>query len=125
MQMTKSKRLRICLKEIIKPILDNAFYNQATDIAEFPYLTYEYAMRYSERKGIGILEVNIWDLNQSSENVEEIADNLESVLHELIYTDEHMILKFYTNTRLAIEDENKEMKRRRVTFEMQYYVGKE
>jgi len=125
--MTKinNKRIRLALKEIIRSIHENASYGWTTDKARYPYVTYEYEMRYSGNKGIGTLEINVWDLGDSTEQVEDIADNLENGLNELIYNDDHTILKLYTNSRLAILDDNKDIKRRRLLFEMQYYPGRE
>ena len=124
--MTKinNKRIRLILKEIIQSIHKNASYGWISDKVKYPYVTYEYEMRYSGNKGIGTLEINVWDLSESTEQVEDIADNLENGLNELIYNDEHTILKFYTNSRLAVLDDNKDIKRRRLLFEMQYYPGR-
>lgn len=67
------------------------------------------------------LELNIWDKNQNYVKVNEIADIIQSALNRTSKVADNITATFYLNTRKNMDDEDKELKRVYMLFDVEIY----
>lgn len=119
--MAKSIELRKDIYSLIKSGHERVFHRQASSTAQFPYIVY----RITDIGDSKELEIDYWDKNDSSETIENLADNIEKVLNEeVINSYEHSCAIYYNNDRKFVDDEDKNIQRINETFEIRYF-GKE
>ena len=68
-----------------------------------------------------ILEVDIWDKGDSSQRVDDLADTVENLLQAENLPQTNVLPTFYLIDRNNLPDENKEIKHRRIQFQIQNY----
>lgn len=67
------------------------------------------------------LELNIWDKNQNYVKANEIADVIQSALNRTSKVADNITATFYLNTRKNMDDEDKELKRVYMLFDVEIY----
>lgn len=97
-------------------------YEATPSTKPYPYLRYELAEMYHE-DGLTVmeLEVNVIDYGKSSRVVEDQADELQYLLHRAYYINGVIQFRVYKNDRQKVEEEDKEIIRRRLTFEIRLH----
>ena len=119
--MAKSIELRKDIYSLIKNGHERVFHRQASSTAQFPYIVYKITDIGDSKE----LEIDYWDRNNSSETIENLADNIEKLLdEEVVSSTEHSFVIYYNNDRKFVDDEDKNIKRINETFEIRYF-GKE
>lgn len=119
--MAKSIELRKDIYSLIKSGHERVFHRQASSIAQFPYIVYKITDIGDSKE----LEIDYWDRNNSSETIENLADNIEKLLdEEVVSSSEHSFVIYYNNDRKFVDDEDKNIQRVNETFEIRYF-GKE
>lgn len=124
--MSKTIELRTELQRIFKTITANVHYEIALDNSPYPYLVYETNELYHEYgKTVMQLEVNILDYGTNTSTVESLADTLQKKLHKYHYMNNEIQFSIYRLGRITVQEEDKKIRRRRLTFEIQLYEFKE
>lgn len=114
----KTIELRKDIQHLLKSVFEKTFYRRADSGIEYPYLVYT----IRDVDDYKILEVDFWDEGSNTENIENIADNVEEALDEFINTNEnHSISIFKNDDRKWIDDENKNILRINESFQILYY----
>ena len=67
------------------------------------------------------LELNVWDKSQNYIKVNEIADIIQSALNRNSKVADNITATFYLNTRKNVDDEDKELKRVYMLFDVEIY----
>lgn len=67
------------------------------------------------------LELNVWDKSQNYIKVNEIADIIQSALNRNSIVADNITATFYLNTRKNVDDEDKELKRVYMLFDVEIY----
>ena len=124
--VTKTIELRKVVTSLLKQVNGSVHYENATDKTPYPYIVYEFAS--VDFGNIGrddvILTIDIWDKNSSSVTVETLADNVEKVLNNTNNPTDTVLPTFYIMSRNSIRDEDKNIRRRELRFQIQnYYIG--
>ena len=124
--MSKTLELRKQLQIIFENINSNVHYEIAPDTSPYPYLVYELSeLTYNYGKAVMQLEVNILDYGTSTSVVETLSDTLQDTLHKLYFINDKIQYSVYRRNRNTVQEEDKKIKRRRLTFEIQLYESKE
>ena len=115
------RKLKIVITKILKQVYPDVFYESAHDDAPYPYLVYAFGSGFNNRHNEIIpLDVDIWDLNESSQEIDEIMTELKR-LDGKCYTDEDMQFSLYYDRTLDTSPEDRNHKRMNVTFELRYH----
>lgn len=123
--MSKTIELRKQLTKIFKTVIDEVHYEVVPDTSPYPYLSFELdEIRNVSGKSFIIAEVNILDRGKSR-LVEEIADNLQNTLHKYYFINNKIQFTSYKLVRNIVQEEDKKIRRRRLTFEIQLHELKE
>lgn len=118
--------LRKQLQILFKTITTNVHYEIAPDTSPYPYLVYELSqLTYNYGKAVLQLEVNILDYGTSTTAVETLSDNLQDTLNKYYFINDKIQFSVYRLNRNTIQEEDKKIKRRRLTFEIQLHELKE
>lgn len=124
--MSKIIELRKQLQILFKTITTNVHFEIAPDISPYPYLVYELSELTSNYgKTVLQLEVNILDYGTSTSVVETLSDNLQSLLNKYHFINNKIQFSIYKLNRNTIQEEDKKIRRRRMTFEIQLHELKE
>lgn len=68
-----------------------------------------------------VLTINIWDRAETSVTVETVADDIDNLIENLSYIDEHIQVKVKSQARQQIDDPDIEIKRRLLTYQLRVF----
>lgn len=120
--MAKTVALRKQLQALLKTVTANVHYEIASESAPYPYLVYGLReLAYDYGKTLMDLEVNILDYGTSTAVVEALADELQKALNKYKFINHEIQFSVYLSTRNTVEEEDKKIRRRRLTFEVQLH----
>ena len=115
----KTYELRKALRATMLTVVDRVYYDQAPDNATFPYVVFDLLeLTHEDGRTLMEMEVNILDYGTSTTTAEDIADELQSMLHKADYINAYIQYSIYRGLRQKVEEEDKQLIRRRLTFEI-------
>lgn len=124
MKVSKTLELRKIIKVELEKVIQRVCYESATDDTEFPYVIYTLnsSLKNYSRDDV-TLTVDVWDRNTSTKVVEQLADDIEQLLHSKTLSNDIVYPTIYLEVRNSIIDEDKTLKRRQLRFSIQNYEG--
>lgn len=115
-------KLRGQLKILIEDIHPSVYYQNATKDTQFPYVVYDLPNSFTNQdQDIFNLDIDIWDNEEDTTNMEKLATIIWRELHRYRYIDEDIQFTIYRMNRLNIVDDDKRIKRRKLIFQVRYY----
>lgn len=124
--MGKTYELRKELTRMFETLIQEVHYEDLDESIGYPYLSYEIdEIRHEDNKSWINLEVNIFHYGTSTEELESIADNIQSSLDKYYFINKKIQFSVYKLKRNSVREKDKEIKRRRLTFEIQLHELKE
>jgi hypothetical protein len=121
----RTYELRKQLRKKISEVVTNNYYDQAPDNATYPYGVYDLAeLNHYDGLTIMELETNLYDYGTSTSRIEELADNLQDTLNEYFFINHLIQFTCYRGMRQKIEEDDKQLIRRRLTFELRVHILK-
>ena len=118
--MTASLELRDLLKQALTLDESKAYPSEASKNATYPYSVFTVKITDpSSVPVVGILEVNVWDMQNTYSRANSIMDAIEKKT-EVRHTNEKMMAWMYKGQRDEVPDENKDIKRVREQFEIRF-----
>ena len=116
--------IEIFLKKTLDSLIDvKVFNDRSRKDSVYPYIVIDssnISTQLYPRIDVD-LELNIWDKNQNYVKVNEIADIIQSVLNRTSKVADNITATFYLNTRKNMDDEDKELKRVYMLFDVEIY----
>ena len=119
----RTNDLKYLVQSKLKTLTANVYYEIANEKKMFPHIVFNF-----RRIDLGdlwrqdyILEIDIWDKQDSSLRVDDLADQVENLLQAENLPQNNVLPTFYLIDRQDVPDENKEIKHRRVQFQIQNY----
>ncbi len=112
-------KLRTEIVKILEGACPRVFFENASDDSQTPYLVYDFAQSIlivPNQLAI-VMDVDIWDKRDHSENVESIEKSLRN-LDKTLYIDEHIQFSMHYDRTINTKSEDKNWKRKTVTFEV-------
>jgi hypothetical protein len=117
--MSKTIELRKILVSIFKIITDEVHFENVPEITLYPYLQYELNEILSkDGKTVFKLEVNILDYGLSTSTVEILSDKLQKALDKYYFINEKIQFTTYKLNKISVQEKDKKIRRRRLTFEI-------
>ena len=119
---TNTLELRKQIKLMLSTVCDNVYFEQNNMPNLYPYIVFSLTQIAEDcgRKDYQ-LEVNIVDLGKSTERVELFADKLQDIFNGYLFSNDKISFVTYIGQRNTIIEQNKEIKRRRLTFDLGIY----
>ena len=114
--------LRKQLNVLLKAIHPRSYFQTAPDAALFPYVVYDLPNSFSnEEQDIFSLDVDIWDNNADTTDLETLSSAIWKGLHKYRHIDESIQFTIYKENRLSLTDDDIRIKRRKLIFQIRYY----
>lgn len=121
----RTNSLRKLIQQRLKTVgsLKGVYYKHADDDAMYPHAVFSliYINSADVSRSDYELEINLWDKSGKSFDIEEIADEIEDLfgLENLPQSD--ILPTFYKENRKTVEDDDKKIDHRQLTFTVQLY----
>jgi hypothetical protein len=127
--------LQKSIVEVLIKCTPKVFYESADQEADFPYIVYDFIGEipdYESQKDKILLEIDCWSNKTDSREVESIADAVignrnrlnTSGLDQLLVTNNNFSARFYLDNKQNIPDPSPDIRRRKLTFEIQiFYIN--
>lgn len=106
----------------IMPSGSKVYYQQAQDDHPKVYAVYTVEMvDLSDGRNAYEVEVNVMDYGTDTATIENLADNIQAGFNELVVINNYIGVYFYADRRNAVEEEDRNILRRRLTFSAYLY----
>ena len=116
--------IEIFLKKMLNSLTDvKVFNDRSRKDSIYPYIVMDSSNINTQlypRVDVD-LTLNIWDKSQNYIKVNEIADIIQSALDRNSKVADNITATFYLNTRKNVDDEDKELKRVYMLFDVEIY----
>jgi len=117
----KTTALKIELKRLLKTINPNVYFEEAPKPL-YPYIVYELSeLAYGYGKTLLDLEINAIDYGKNTTAIEDLADTIQDTLNKYYFLNTEIQFAIYKGSKQKIEEEDKQIIRRRLTFEIHLY----
>lgn len=118
--------LRKEITKLIKMHHSRVYFQTAPNGASFPYVVFDLPNSFTnEQQEVFNLDVDIWDNQSDTTNLETLASTIWRKLNYYSHVDEKIQFSIYQSNRLPPLDEDEpDLKRRKLIFEMKYFDRK-
>ncbi len=114
--------LRTELQRLFKTLTTNVYYEGNQDPAVYPRLVFDLSeVTYDSGKTLYQLEINIIDYGTSTKAIEELTDTVQSTLNKYYFINDEIQFAVYRGLRQKVEEDDKQIIRRRLLFEIQLH----
>lgn len=106
----------------VMPEGSKIYYQQAQK--EHPQIYAVYTMdliTFTDERYAYELEVNVMDYGTDTATVEDLADSIQAAFNKKVVINNYIGVYFYSDRRNAVEDEDRNILRRRLTFSTYLY----
>lgn len=124
--MGKTAELRKAVKQIIESVCDlPCYYGQAQDDHPFDFVVYsvDEIMR-TDGKIVYETEVNVSGYGHDTLSIEDISDRIQSAFDAHLSINDDIVVYFYAETKNVVQEEDRNVIRRRLTFSTNLYERK-
>jgi len=120
--MDKTVALRTVISTLLKTMTPNVYYEDAPDTNPYPYMVYELnEITYSYGKVLYQLEVNVFGYGANTAPIETLADTTQRTLNKYSFINTDIQFTVYQGLRRTIKEEDEQIIRRRLLFEVQLH----
>ena len=120
--MSRTYNLRAAIMTLLGSLKVPVYYENAIKDTPYPYVVFELeSIDYSNNRDDVILTVNVWDKGYDSSVVEDLADSIEDIFNYNNYPTDDVLPTFFKANRMVVLDEDKEIRRRQLQFQVQNY----
>lgn len=120
--MSKTAALRKLVRTQLQTVQGETYHKNATKDAVFPYKVYTLeSVSFTDARDDYDLCVDVWDKGQDQKVVEEIADQIESLLQEANLPQPDILPTFFRESRYNLDDPDKTLQHIQLHFLVQLY----
>lgn len=114
--------LRKAIQALLKSVHPRVYFVDAPKNTTFPYVVYNLPTSTDAggREDF-ILEVDIWDRGNDTNTIDTLTQNIDNVLNRQHSVNEKVLVNFYRVNRLVLTDQDKSIKRRKLTYQAKTY----
>lgn len=114
------RQLKQQITNLLKDVCPRVYFSEAPDTAQFPYIVYDLSQGV-ENAGqiICTLDVDIWDKNTSSANVDALSRAIRR-LDKTVYIDDDIQFSLFFDRILNTKSEDKTLKRNTAIHNIRY-----
>lgn len=119
--MSKTNDLRKLVQERLKEITPYVYYRKADEDALYPHIVHliDRVNLIAEHRDDVSLTVDIWTQSESIAN--DMADMVEKKFNSENLPQDNILPTFFLETRITVEDEDKNISHIQMTFTVQNY----
>lgn len=119
LQQNKAFVLRTGIRNKLLEIHPRVLFGDAPSGTEYPFVLFNLVTSTAmDRVDLVSLEIDIWDNNPVTSDLEVLTDKIDKALHRLTGGNEHVFYTIYRENRLSIRDPEESLKRRQLVFQI-------
>lgn len=121
---TKTNDLKKLIQTKLKTLTTNVYFEIAADNALYPHIVFTFNsvdLGDLSRQDY-ILYIDVWDKGDNSTAIDELCDNIETLLQAQNLPQTRILPTFYLMDRKSVPDEDKQIRHRLIRFQIQNYV---
>ena len=112
----------VSLLNTVMPSGSKTYFQQSQDDHPKVYAVYTLDMiDNTDERYLYELEVNVMDYGTDTANIEDLADSIQALFNKNVQITEDVGVYFYADRRNAVEEEDRNILRRRLTFSTYLY----
>ena len=120
--MSKTEALKTEIKRLLKLSISRVSFEKAPKERKYPYAVFELSELGKEYgKTTMQLEINVVDYGPDTSTVDTISDDIQNDLHGYSFISNEIQFTSFSGNRQTIPEEDKEINRRRMLFEIQLH----
>lgn len=123
--MNRTLALRTIVVSLLNTVMPSGsriYFQQAQDDHPKVYAVYTLDMiDNTDERYLYELEVNVMDYGTDTANIEDLADSIQALFNKNVQITEDVGVYFYADRRNAVEEEDRNILRRRLTFSTYLY----
>lgn len=124
--MTKTQALRVDIQKELKTLTTNVYYGIAPYTISYPYLVYEFTeISHTYGKTLMQMEVNVIGYGTDTASIDALADEIQNRFNKYYGINSYIEYSIYRGLRNMVQEEDKKVIRRRLTFEIHLNERKE
>ena len=102
---------------------DKVYYHKAPADIEFPYIVYDFPNSFmNDDQEVFNFDVDVWDNRNDTTELETLASNIWREFNRYRYVDDNIQLSIYRENRLPpLDEQEKNIKRRKLIFQLRYF----
>lgn len=119
----RTNDLKTLVQSELKTVAIRVYHEIANENALYPHVVFNF-----RRLDLGdlsrqdyILEIDLWDKQDSSTAIDDLADTIENLLQGENFPQDNVLPTFYLIDRQTLPDEDRQIKHRRIQFQIQNY----
>lgn len=121
---TKTNDLKKLIQTKLKTLTTDVYFEIAADNALYPHIVFTFNsvdLGDLSRQDY-ILYIDVWTKGDNSTDIDELCDNIETLLQAQNLPQTRILPTFYLMDRKSIPDEDKQIRHRLIRFQIQNYV---
>lgn len=107
------------LSTFLKTLYPRVYFQTASEEAIYPYIVYDLPSIFCDGEGGEVITLDIdgWDYNTTGDtlSIEDLMKNI-NLLDKKVFTTDNMSVVFYLETKMSLQDNDKNIKRRKYTY---------
>ena len=115
------KELRRLLQAYLLTVHDRVYYQLAPEDAVYPYLVIDFPAAYDDGEWTQTVSVDVdgWDIPADGDTtvLETLMESVRTGLNKKTFLSSELGATFFIESRLALQDDDKRIKRRKYIFE--------
>ncbi len=110
--------LRRDVQNLLKMVHSRVLYVKASKNTQYPYIVYKISDMGDSKK----LELDYWDRNSDSAEIETMADDVKEILDQCVLTNEqHCLIFYHGQDRQPLTDDDPQILRINESYEIRYF----
>ena len=121
--MSKTNDLRLLIQSKLKSACKDVYYENAKDDAMYPHCVFSFGNILNDdlHRSDLTVEIDIWDKSMSASAIEDLCDDIEAMFNASNLPQETILPTFFLVNRVAVPDEDKEIRHRLIKVLVQNY----
>lgn len=109
------------IKNILLTEHSRVFFGSANKKASFPYVVFSFPNSFMiSKQEVFVLDVDVWGNDPDTTELDTISENIWRKLEDYRFIDNSQQFTIYKDRRLMLDEDDRQVKRRKLIFNVRY-----